>query len=597
MADASSIQWLTVTDFSGGIRQLGNADGLKPFSPQPVGSAAAVDSTGAPVTYDCIALPGGGIGPMPFGFTTLYTGPAGGLGPDAPNVLGPYFVGGLHIPQVPTMDATAGLPYGTDSATVFVNLNYIYNIGPIHRYRMYRYDVHRSNAVEVNNNAGATPFFDTLGTNDRVHGGFTPMCDYRSSGAALPTTPGTPYIIMGVCDPGVNSNNVFQYPRPGFTNRAGTYVTIKKAVHVKSHQGRLIVNGYDTPYQFNATADLIHNDDTFWTVPNQDNYDNGGTSSSLTQATVGVYGAMASASASELVIIRANSRGGMTVASDMNDPIITDYSGIQGTNGCFVDGCWTPIGYVYGTKEGSINVYVGGGQSRDIAPNMESGFWHQNLRNDIGLSLGTAVAINLAPPVQHLGKFAYHNGFIFVPGNWIYEIATSTWWRFRVPTDSEGSQYGCRYYDTSPFGSVYAAPSTWAAPNGPLIYQSDFESSESYTWQWTSQPIPIAKESEINQINEFVIEGLAQYVTGGNPNQLFVELTTFPNNLTTILPACTWATAADPTVFRVSVPGDCRGTHVSVKIRAVNTDTTNAAPIVLRFDLGLNQVSKVPGHA
>ncbi len=589
MPDPSSIQWLTVTDFSGGIRQLVNADGLHQFSPQPIGTAAAVDDNAVPLTFDCIALPGGGLGPLPFGFKDLYSGPA--VPPDLGNTTTRYFVGGLHVPPAPIMDVAGTALPGTDSAIIIVNLNYGYSVGSIHRYRLYRYNAHLASANEINNSAGATPFYDTGGTINTIQGGFTPMCDYRSSGASAPTTPGTPYVIIGVCDPGTLGVNVWQFPRPGFSNRVGAYTAIKQAIHLLSHQGRLIVNGYDTAYQYSNNCDILHNDDTYWTVPNQDNYDNGGFSSSLTQATIGIYGAMGSASASELVVIRALSQGGMSVSSDLNSPVITDYTGIQGTNGCYVEGCWTPMGFVYGTKEGSVNVYVGGGRSQDLAPNMESGFWHQNLDNTIGQNLNATVAANIPPPVVHLGKFAYHNGFVFVPGNWVYEINTGAWWRCSMPADYYGDEFCGRYFATSSFGTVYAAPTYWGAGH-PMIYHSNFETSITDSWQWVSQPIPIAKESEINSVSDFILEGMAA-IADNNGAHIDVTLTSYPNGETYTIPTFSLATEGVPEVFRHTIPGNIRGTHVSVKIVGAALNPDYAGPIVMRFDLGLNQTSKV----
>ena len=467
---------------------------------------------------------------------------------------------------------------------------------------LFRSDTFKNNNMqEINNPAGAAPFYDTINpvpNTSGFYGGYTPMCDYRSSGAGLPTTPGDPYVIVGVCDPSTLGTVVYQYPRPGFTNRVGSYVAIKQPVHLISHQGRLLVNGADRTFTLGPNT-LVHNDDNYWTIPNQDTYDNGGASSSFSQAVVGAYGTIASASSSELLLIRLHSQGGIVVASDLNDPIITDYSGIQGTNGCHVDGCWTPLGYVYGAKYGSVYVYPGGGKSVDIAPELESGFWHEDIDNSnyhVGqsidtLNIGYPARNQTWPLVEHLGKFAYHDNFIFCPGNWVYDINANSWWRFKTPVNGGGEETFHKWFASSPGGVVYSSPHTYnaaAAPLDPLICAANFNNGGPDSWQFTSQLIPIAKESEINEVRELIIEGLPSNGTG----TIAVTLTSYPNGQSVTKNFAITSTLT-PQVFRTSIDPVIRGTHVSVKIVGSATDTNLNGPILMRMDLGLGKAVMV----
>lgn len=579
MPEANSTTWLTVSDFTAGIRQILNANSLGPLSPQHIGTASAIATDTSVATWGCIALKNGGIGPLPFKFGTISLGPTAGGGPNFATKLSPYWIGGLHIPQVPSFDS--GVPpgaYSIDSASIFVSLNYV-DAGPVHKYRLYRDDAANTGTfAEIQDNGGLLPFYTSPVTADFVHGGFTPMCDYRSSGAGAPTTPGTPYVIIGACDPGTLGVRVFQYPRPTFNGRMGNYVTMKNPVHLLSHQGRLFVNGYNTPYLLDLQS-IIHNDDTFWTIANQDTYDNGGLSSSLTQATVGTYGSFGSASASELVAIRATSYGGLTISSDLNDPIITDYAGIQGTNGCHIQGCWTPIGYVYASLNGSVNVYAGGGRSQDIASELENGFWHSTLPQTICQNVANSYPSPGTPGIPFMGKIAYHSGFIFMPGNWLYEIASNSWWRFKTP----GNAFASHYFASSPLGHVYASDSTWVNGSQGFLSQAAFETSAADQWQWTSQLIPIAQETEMNEVLDFTLVGLV------TTNSAFfaVAITSYPNNVTVFLPAFqTTDPSSTPKIYRTSLPSTLRGTHVVVRVLAVGS-VGGSAPTMLRFDLGL----------
>lgn len=614
-------QWLTISDFSPGIQNVvagANAN----LAPHPLGSATDIDANGDPATYDCFALPGGGLGCLPFCFTALpFAAPA--AAPDAGIITNTnYGVVGLHVPKFEVADNASPAQFNfNDYTSLIFAISYTVNLGAgvfRRRTRVYRYDSFTQVTTEIQNPAAGTPAFESPNLSDTsLTDGFcfVSMCDYRTNGVAAPTTPGPPYVMMGVCDPNTIwtvANGIWQYPDPANPLRVKAFNLFRQPTKVLSHQGRLVMNGRHNPYTFGQVIagfnyGTLHTDDVFWTVPNQDTLDNGGVTSSLSQATVGIYGAIASSNANELVLIRASSYGGLVVTSDLNSPIVADYASMQGTNGCHVDPVWTPMGLIYGALNDGIYVYSGGGRTQSLSPNMDNGFWHSTLWFDRGQGfLNNAANVNFNPiiPVPHLGKFAYHGGFVFVPGCWLYDINSNNWWRFRVPADADGNVVNAQYFDTSVFGNIYAAQGQWKVPGGvgsniissarmtPFNSQPAFGLNFPSTYKWTSNLIPIAKEDEVNEVRELVL--VLEGETGCS-----VKVTLNGN----ISSSSTWnktfvigtGSGIGGSVFRTSVQSAVRGTHVTVILEGTaGTPNTNFPPSVFRVDLGLAQQSSIP---
>lgn len=608
MPDLQSESWLTITDFRGGIRQLTNSTKVDNFSPQPPGIASAVDASKTPVTYDCIALPGGGLGPLPFQFKAE---PIAAFNPDAPANIGggTIKVVGLHVPQNRILDPLSGGGGGTDYAYVFVVITYIYTppAPDTHRYRLYRWSAGDQTFSQITNATVPGPLEEVNIPAGVITFGFADMADYRYN-HANPLVPGNPRLAIGICDSVTDYTNIQRYPTDPilFPNQADNWLAIKRCVRLISHQGRLVVNGAQNGYQYDSNNVFIHNDDFFWTSPNDSTYDNGGAVSSFAQTNVGFWGDIFSSSASEMVAISAAANGGITISSDLNSPIVTSYPTMQGTNGCYIRGCWTPLGYVYAALNGSVYAYKGGGQSLDLAPSMEAGFWHELSESGIGQGfLETGFAAGVQNLNRYMGKLAYQSGYIFLPNNWLFDCDTQSWWRFRTPTDNQGpsiqGNFHSNQFDVSPGGTVYATNGDWSngpAGNAPFLNAAHFQDSAATSWRWTSQPIPITQESEWNGVYEFIIEGLAHSAPVGAPHTtLDVGLTSYPNGQTELF-SLTFTQSDAPQIFRRLITNqNLRGTHIVVNLGGVDsTDTTTkatSAPLVFRFDLGLTRDTRV----
>lgn len=606
MPDADSTSYLTISDFSPGIQST-DTPLFEGTNPAPVGSASANDP-GAPGTYDCYSLPEGGLGPLPFRFSPLTNGP--GVRPDAGNNLSAnnrYPIGGLHASKFYSGENSTNNTL--TFASVFATLCYAFNAGAgnvTRRVRPYRYDTSIGTLTELQNPAGATPALESGNwpvPTMVAFNAYTPMTDYRTNGNTNPTIPGPPYLYIGVCDPCVawGANGVSRFPNitvaAGVNDRLESMFARKQTLFLVSHQGRLFINCQETAFTF-GPREVIHNDDSYWTVPNQNGLDNGGQTSSFSQAVVGAYGAIDSSNANELVIIRSTSQGGMIVTSDLNSPIVADYKTMQGTNGCIVEGVWTPMGYVYGARDDGVYVYSGGGRTQLISPNLEFGFWQPLTDfNEVGnqgqgFITNTAGLILSIIPVPHLGKFAYHAGFIFCPNNWVYDINQNNWWRFSG-AHTDGTELDFKFFDTSPSGQIFAARKDWdigstlIAQARILTNTSSLSNSIPDGYRWTSNFIPIAQESEVNEVREVVCNYTA---TVGD--QITIK---FWSDGMVGSPWSEDFTTTAAGYFRSTVNPGIRGSKLIMQIQTlVANPNANEAPIINRVDIGLAKVSMIP---
>lgn len=201
------------------------------------------------------------------------------------------------------------------------------------------------------------------------------------------------------------------------------------------------------------------------------------------------FGAAASMNASELFLIR-DTGGGAIVRGDLESPQVTDYPGIPSTNGAANIPAVTPLGMVYGTRDG-VYAWAGADQMQKLSNQIEGWFWRPS---------DNSTRSNM-PGVSH-GKFGYSPPFIYAPNNWVLDTRSGGWFRLTDPTDPTSAVY--KDYNVSATGKVYASPGQYSPATSRLVADRFNPELLAHKWRWVSQTLPVAS-SKIVRFSELVV--------------------------------------------------------------------------------------------
>lgn len=147
--------------------------------------------------------------------------------------------------------------------------------------------------------------------------------------------------------------------------------------------------------------------------------------------------------------------GGALIAGDLDQPTIHRLPYIESTGGVICKGAQTPVGYVYGSRNG-IFLWNGGDSTERISPQLDGFFWDHTDGSVFETYAGSR------------GRMAYWNGLVCVPNNYVLDIDSQSWWRLAVPTldpIAVGVKAPFNCYDTDPNNILYAFPYRHTAQN------------------------------------------------------------------------------------------------------------------------------------
>lgn len=256
-------------------------------------------------------------------------------------------------------------------------------------------------------------------------------------------------------------------------------------VNVVSHQNRFVVlgtkelagleyidgsPGVDDLYTNGAVNEILYYNDA-----NASSFVYSSDPESFTFITdaVGGFGSWVSMNAGELFMVK-NHGGGVAVRGSVADPQQVNLPGVASTYGAGALGAVTPAGYIYGTRDG-VFLWSGSDTTEHISTQLgRRWFWNiHTAENDY------------KSEIQPKGKFAYRPPFVYVTGNWIFDIRTKAWWRLAEP--SATANYFS--YEVSANGTVYAFnPSLFPSEPSPIFDWYDTEQASS-SYRWVSQPL------------------------------------------------------------------------------------------------------------
>jgi len=540
------LQFLTLNDFTPGIRH--RTLGVGESSRSPLGAADPA------ATFRCRVLPDGALGPMPkmvgsFMHDESFVFPAD----DDVRIVGFHVTG-------PMQDATSSSEYtGVDNVEVHI-VTEGFESAISHYWSWDRVQLWSSleSIDNIENFAIGHP-----GTYGEYHRPAA-LIDARlhaTDASAL----GDIFVVCGWHPDDMDSTtNVWWiYPDPAVPNTNGTYeiYDANEVTLMVQHQGR-IVSIDNHVFQHGGTGRWIINDQLIWTEVNLPTYldENADTIPEsvgvFTQGPISGYGAVCSASAQELLLVKH--RGGATIISgDLDDPTVMSLPGVQSTRGATTYGVYTPIGFVYGVRNGGIHVWSGGDSSQKISEYLEDDFWEMTPADWRGFD----------------GKFDVFGDWILCPNNWIYDTTMQSWWRIENP-----ATYKIFQWAVSPQNDMfYGAPVSYRDSDSdyPAFYRWNFGSLVS-DYQWRSQFLP-ASVDRYMEIRELRLRALSP----NGESTVTVTLTDEEGN--TQVETFDVTNTTLPRLQRKNT--FFTGTGIKVTIEASSLDN-EPAPIIYELDLG-----------
>lgn len=541
-------QILTFNDFSPGIVQRVGILGSVANSPSPLGAASITN------TYRCIALPGGGLGPLPkqessISYRALST-PAlpGGVTARALGFLiyGPMFKETAGDARFPPLTST---PY-----EMHLIYEYVDGVGQDVEWRKYPF-YSGDNSVQLHTDTQtASP--TSFGTAYLISASMNP---------SAPTSFGFPVVVVSWNQSvAQNEGNDFGliYPDPTDLTTAETdtpfdigWSTVGPIV---AHQNRIVSMSRGRSVHGDNGGVMPINERIFWTKFNDYIIESGSPAQFGPEFPFG-YGAWGSLNASDLLLIK-HAGGALLIQGDLNNPIVRRFPSVQGTHGVEVLGCPSPVGFIYGSKSDGVYSWQGGDSAVLLSPQLEDGFWQ----------------------VSGLGNHLYAGGFIawgdlvICPNNFILDSNSGSWWRLQDPT--VGTFYS---WDVDKYNNTLFGLSPTFSEASPTVAATFKTGTPAINFSWQSQPFTVSNR------RRFRIRGV--YLTAQGTGTVTITFTSDEGSQSQVSqPNVANISTTGPT--RAKLPCDILGTELVMRIVS---DGAAAAPIVYSIDLEVEESSNL----
>lgn len=554
-----NLQFLKINDFSPGIMQKLNRLSGDTMT-YPVGAADATN------TFRCIALPGGGLGPLPKQGTS-YTRTGGN--PTATVTIGKIYnqrftISGAHIAG-PIFGSGDNL--GFTKQELHIAYEYGANVSGTQYTRKYQWERHRlwESTPTVDSLVGYATTDDSPLTTLQMRP--TWFHTYRADNSSA-TAIGAPLVVAGWYAAGGGLTQRFwdTFPDPAALGSIGVKsISTKNPEGIFGHQGRSVELDQNS-WTHGGAGTWSFNEQVFYTSVNL---------ATLTSSVAAVwgqedcqgFGAFASMNASEMMAVRIG-YGGYIIRGDLDNPTILFVPGIPGTGNTRHNAAITPIGLVYGSRNGGLWAWAGGDTAELLSPQLENNFWQPS--DGVG------------DFVDYAGKMAFWKEWVLTPDNWLYDIRTKSFWRLDDPsvisiyhwlqnTDSH-VMYGCPrdIGDSAP--SLY----NWNANNPATSYS------------WESQVLPLG-DYKTAQPREVLI--CAQ---GVGTVAFTVSGYTADGTLQTESHTLSFTSTARPAYQRCTIGNFKAITHCRLKL--VSTATAAQTPVIYEAQIGFYPDAHLATH-
>lgn len=463
MPPRDDLQWIELTDFSPGIFSNNNlAGGLNVTST----NLALASPTN---TVRCRSLPTGGLGPVPrrtFDFS-LASVPGAGNGYT-------YYINGLGTwGQVFAFPAT-----DTDiDHRIEVHLPISYTTGGTYD------NVFKWVRERIYNNVPTTEVILTDTSTDGVpeQGQYAFLMKTRMN-PADPLEPGQAVMVCVYGGYGQGLRVSAAHPDPATptansTVEVGDDTTLwRRAV---AHQGR-IAFGKFINYGRGATTTLSSEENIVWTETND---------TALVSTTPAVFVPevdasitdWASMSANQMVVVKSLG-GGYVLQGDLSDVTVVRLPNLMSPDGAdTVQGCNTPIGWVYSAGDRGLYVWNGGDSSKPLSPQLDGRSF-----TDTG---GVAFAEG-----SHRGSCDRWMDLLLAPDLWMCDLETRGWWRLDDPDDAAFHDTPVCYWSSTKFNSqAVGCRARLDDDDDELFYIWDY-GDLAYSYSWQSHPIWVSQD-------------------------------------------------------------------------------------------------------
>lgn len=204
----------------------------------------------------------------------------------------------------------------------------------------------------------------------------------------------------------------------------------------------------------------------------------GGTSGGLYQnrGLLEGFGGMASLTADELFLLGHNG-GALVVRGDINNPTVAQLPFVESTYGVATHLAITPLGVVYGSRNG-IFAWSGGDTSTKLSAQLEGMFWDH--------------AVGAESYLNTRGRLCWWHPWVCVPNGFLFDTDTESWWRLTDPTANSTTPYNIFAVDPST-GVLYAFPYKLTATQN-TVYDTYTPSTLAASFSWRSQPLVQSRE-------------------------------------------------------------------------------------------------------
>jgi hypothetical protein len=567
-AYADELDYVQINDFRPGIysKSYKVVGGLA--VPAPLGAAQLNG------TFSCIALPTGGLAPLP-AITDTMSVPLPDT--DVNATLGYFNVDGFM-----TFGPVGPGPGGRVD-DLFLGIEYL-NVDGAHRIFTY----YRVDPVSGTDPFPSDQLVQVSSTQNPISEQYMGMsfAVSRMNPSSPFLTPGTPVVVTAWAPPGFAADqHVWAFPDPSEpsdtevidlcvpnrpTNTGETNVG-----DILGHQGRIVMLEYLTNAFGARAGDLIPTNEQISFSDPANSFDAFGGGSPYTigiqqqvfaQEFPNGYGAWGSISAGELFLVK-HQGGGVLVTGDIASPTVTRLPGVVSTGGMTCRAASTPLGLFYYARFSGVYIWRGADTSDKISQNLEDDF--------IFYSPGPDKFVNTAVQIQEWADWVVTtNGFL-------YDTISGGWWRLDNPATYIPQWFGRGFFADD----LYAIPCRLNNTTKTGAVRKYNRRTPAHTYSWQSQPIPryvnrLAEEREY----VLVAEGAGTVVvsatnidgsTGGTETQTF----TLP------------AQAASQQV-RLRLPCLAKGYDITVKIVATGSGGSGAAPIVHSIAVGAHQIQE-----
>lgn len=543
---STDLKWLLLNDFSPGIRHRTLFQGST-TSPSPAPGVATEDNT-----YRCIALPGGGLGPLPKRVEDYQR--SSNLEATEPTH-GHYYVSGFYVAG-PLSPSNAG----TGTEEFHVAYEWVNPAGTDRKYKWERVrrfdgtgggagldaikDLSSNNASLLADQWNPTLFATTRGHN------------------TTPSDPGFPIVVAAWHDPqgGGILRFVSAFPTPtvaGAPTNTEFDISTTIPAHILVHQARIVLLGV-TAYNHGSPGSWSTNEDLYWTVVNDPDTFSSATASVFVPENPSGYGAFLPMSANELLLIK-QAGGGLTINGDLDDPTVINLPNITPTGTFLTIPTHSPVGVVYGSALGGVWAWSGGDTSVKLSNYLEDDFFDLLLKASVTQG--------------NRARFERWYDWVLTSNNWLYDTVSESWWRIEDPDDIQ-----IMWWSGHPLGvGMFGAIPEFSNASPEHIYRW-YRSTPSSSYSWQSHPIWESVEREI-QVRQVVL--IAQ-----GTGTITVTLTGVSGTQSKAFAL----SSNTPVMLRENF--GLRSQNVQVRIESAHT-STGAAPIVNQLKIGYDDRARV----